>query len=653
MVQTSTRRGAAIVIQKSACKQNLLFQIQCSWWLIKTKLKCGKNNKELESYLKMSFTYMPGFLSSSYSMNRVTEVKVVGQPQDPNIKSILDRTPQLGQQPATSSVSIVPSLDGPPIPVTGSLTVDLEGIATEETLQSVAKETTLGAMSAKLPPSLGPKTSGFSLSVTPSSDGFPVVVSDVATNTSLNALSAKLPPLLGSNISGSSLSVVPCVDGFVVDVPGVAADVTLQELSDKLPPSLGTKDSTSSLSVVPCVDGFSVSVPGVATESTLNNVLTAINNTSPSSVKTVTQSTSNTAGITSLSEGSTYTGTIEDVSRYSYMTIIVGAGGLKRIGILYVTFFRDDNSAPYTQQMRLMYGQYDKSIMVAVKGTKARVSFLAATVADNTSSIEGNSFTTFSLGTFLHTTMPQGCPFNMDRQKRSMKCYDIQASGYKVSGFGTSYTTATFPFPNSSVNARFTTNSASNGEASNFLRTVLIIGLGTSFNEVYCKVPVTSNGSTTLPVQMMRVNEIIPWSYGPQMSIAANSSNYVELEISTGTWQIVQNLSPINRFMETVGVYTIPLGSSARILSRTHSGQASNNLTEIVLHKRFIPYPSGALVNRIDRQGTVLHTDISAANMGTLPIVGEPIASEGESISVSYSFNTNSWMATNIELELF
>jgi len=82
-----------------------------------------------------------------------------------------------------------------------------------------ATEATLAAMSAKLPSSLGIKTSALSFSITPSSDSlFAISAASLplptgaATEATLAAQSAKLPSSLGAKTGALSLSVVPNSD---------------------------------------------------------------------------------------------------------------------------------------------------------------------------------------------------------------------------------------------------------------------------------------------------------------------------------------------------------------------------------------------------------------------------------------------------------
>lgn len=117
----------------------------------------------------------------------------------------------------------------------------------------------------------------------------------VTGNTTLSAISGKLPATLGAKASAASLPVVLALDQGTVPVgaaslplpAGASTETTLAALSAKLPSSLGAKTSALSLSVGPATDALfpvnTLAQPGVARQlaaaasngTSANTVLTA------------------------------------------------------------------------------------------------------------------------------------------------------------------------------------------------------------------------------------------------------------------------------------------------------------------------------------------------------------------------------------------
>lgn len=190
------------------------------------------------------------------------------------------------------------------VEVSGTQTVVVSGVATE---------TTLSAMSAKLPSSLGIKTAANSISTAPASDaiyrtevsGTPIVSGSVdvrnfpstypvtgafwqatqpisavalplaplaatstiqlSTDNTLNSLNLKIPAL-GQALAAASTPVVLTASQLSTLTPlssvtanigttnGLALDATVTTMSGKLPASLGAKTGATSFSVVPATD---------------------------------------------------------------------------------------------------------------------------------------------------------------------------------------------------------------------------------------------------------------------------------------------------------------------------------------------------------------------------------------------------------------
>lgn len=95
---------------------------------------------------------------------------------------------------------------GNPLPVNGTVTANLG------TINGIATDSTLSAMSAKLPATLGAKTTANSISVNIASDQTVPVsgsfsIPGVSTETTLAAMSAKLPATLGAKTTANSISI--------------------------------------------------------------------------------------------------------------------------------------------------------------------------------------------------------------------------------------------------------------------------------------------------------------------------------------------------------------------------------------------------------------------------------------------------------------
>lgn len=168
----------------------------------------------------------------------------------------------LGIKTSALSLSIAPSSDGV-FPVTGTFWQATQPVsaASLPLPSGAATETTLAAQSAKLPATLGIKTSALSLSIAPSSDGvFPVTGTFwQATQPVSGAFFQATQP-----VSGTFWQATQPVSGTVTANVGtigtIATEATLAAESAKLPAALGGTTSSASLSVVRATDqvmGFS------------------------------------------------------------------------------------------------------------------------------------------------------------------------------------------------------------------------------------------------------------------------------------------------------------------------------------------------------------------------------------------------------------
>ena len=625
-------------------------------------------------------------------------VTVTGVATETTLKNVKSRLPPaIGQQASIDSFSVVPTSDGFPVTVTGVATEttlanmsaklpaslgaktaagSFSVVPTSDgfpvTVTGVATETTLASLSAKLPASVGAKTAAGSFSVVPTSDGFPVTVTGVATETTLSSMSAKLPSSLGAKTAAASFSVVPTSDGFPVTVTGVATETTLSNMSAKLPASVGAKSAAGSFSVVPSTDGFAVSITsglgGVATETTLSGVNTKLDTFI--STKATKSSSLNSFYGQSITEGNTLSGTSEDVSQYNYVTFRIEYGNAvgvpiskNKIGILRVQFSHDGSGvgAGNSSRMRIMEEHHGKTIVCAIKGEYMSVSLKAPTITDTTASPTNNNWVTdeWQLTTLLHKDFPTSYGFNMDKQKRAIRCWEQATNVYKIVGAGTSYLTSNFPLPTTvavgSNELRIGNDSAANGEATTGLRTVLIIGLSESplFEERYWRAPITPSGNTVWvsgSTKWVRVNEIHFLTYGSNNAPAASSNIRVEMLISA-SWSTVCYKPYNSRWMESIGFYTLPAGYKARIISRTHNTNSNNNNCDIILHK--LLDRTNTSISAIDRQGIMAHNDIAGCIQGTIQIQDQPTMLPGDSVSINAYFSGTSWANIVLELELF
>ena len=130
----------------------------------------------------------------------------------------------LGQKTMANSFAVTVASDQSAVPVSGTVTANLG------TLNGAATETTLAAMSAKLPATLGAKAAAASLAVTQSTEDVARMgiitetapASDTASSglngrlqriaQRLTSLIALLPSSLGAKTGANSLSVVPATD---------------------------------------------------------------------------------------------------------------------------------------------------------------------------------------------------------------------------------------------------------------------------------------------------------------------------------------------------------------------------------------------------------------------------------------------------------
>jgi hypothetical protein len=166
-----------------------------------------------------------------------------------------------------------------------------------------------------------------------------------ATESTLSAISGKLPATLGSKVAAQSISVVQAPDQNVpisataLPLPnGAATDVSVQAIVSKLPISLGQKTMANSLAVVLASDQSSlninnisgtISLPtGAATESTLSALSGKVANdygVSTGAVRTASQ-IGNTTGAAAFgagaSSGQTLRVVLADESKVPVLNVV-------------------------------------------------------------------------------------------------------------------------------------------------------------------------------------------------------------------------------------------------------------------------------------------------------------------------------------------
>lgn len=193
-----------------------------------------------------------------------SSVLPTGASSETTLAAISAKLPaSLGAKTSAGSLSVTLPTDQAALATTlASTTITSSALPT-----GASTESTLAGLSAKLPASLGGKTSAASLSIAPATDAsFPVTSSTLATQATLASILANTPSV-GAKTSAASAPVVLATDQASIPVAATlqnssiavtsstfATDTVLQAVRDRLPTSLGAKTSAASLSVTPASD---------------------------------------------------------------------------------------------------------------------------------------------------------------------------------------------------------------------------------------------------------------------------------------------------------------------------------------------------------------------------------------------------------------
>lgn len=147
-----------------------------------------------------------------------------------------------------------------------------------------ATQTTLAAIAADLPSSLGAKTGANSFSVVPNSDT-PFPVSDNSGSLTVDAPVAT-PVFVRLSDGASAISTLPVSAASLPLPSGAATETTLSAANTKLPASVGEKAAASSFPVTLSTDNLSdLYVTGQSAQTaTVNNILTAASGTAATDV---------------------------------------------------------------------------------------------------------------------------------------------------------------------------------------------------------------------------------------------------------------------------------------------------------------------------------------------------------------------------------
>lgn len=178
------------------------------------------------------------------AINASNEAQVADDTARTSLGNIDGKLPAtLGQTTMANSLSVTVASDQSDLPVTATALPLPTGAATEVTLAALAAEdfsteTTLAAMSAKLPATLGQAASALSMSVTIASD---------QTDVPISASSLPLPTGAATETTLASIAA----EDFATEttLATLGTETTLAAMSAKLPASLGAQTQAASLSV--------------------------------------------------------------------------------------------------------------------------------------------------------------------------------------------------------------------------------------------------------------------------------------------------------------------------------------------------------------------------------------------------------------------
>jgi len=187
------------------------------------------------------------------AVNGSNELQIADDTARTSLSSIDGKLQALGQNTMANSMPMAIASDQSAIPTTVASLPLPTGAATEATLSSLdgkdfSTETTLAAMSNKIPATLGQKTMAASMAVAIASD---------QSDLSITASSLPLPTGAAteatlSSIDGKDFATQTTLASIAAE--DFSTEATLSAMSAKLPASLGAQTSANSLSVVQASD---------------------------------------------------------------------------------------------------------------------------------------------------------------------------------------------------------------------------------------------------------------------------------------------------------------------------------------------------------------------------------------------------------------